>query len=457
MSAWSSSSVNAVSPNARRTTMTPSSSPELVTGATRIGGSSSGSSWGSSAGSHTRIHAGPETPARAITVSSSVAIGSSAWPRSGTDTARSSTPPDRVQTSARSRSMVFFSDSASWSSSSSSGSARVSRLPKVRIDLVGRVLLAVHAPVRVVLQPLAGRHRTAARRSRRPRSTGRARCARRGRATVPRPRPPRGRRRPTSAASPPNVIVWTSSRSMRTASERCAPSASAIGNSAVAADGHARGAPSASPTSASSTTAPSAIAAAVSTPHAGHCRRRPGGLGPSPAAARDEAGHRDGDRRRPTARRDRRRAARAAPRCTTPRRPPRARRRRAPTAAEPGLRAGRRGARARGAAPTAGSAAIAIARTTAVTAYVGWLAASAAPSMASAIVPPTSVMSAASGSPGRSTDVTRAPTHQATTTARRTKRPGPTDDDGASPAASAAAPMARSATRRVGSVEPEGR
>ena len=84
-------------------------------------------------GSHTRTHAGPETPARATTVSSSAPSPSSAGPRSGTDTARSRRPPaERVQTSARSSSIVFFSDSASWRSSSSSGSARVSRVPNVR-------------------------------------------------------------------------------------------------------------------------------------------------------------------------------------------------------------------------------------------------------------------------------------------------------------------------------------
>ena len=63
---------------------------------------------------------------------------SSAGPRSGTDTARSSRPPRRASTPRRrSSDIVFFSDSASWSSSSSSGSARVRRLPNVRITSSG--------------------------------------------------------------------------------------------------------------------------------------------------------------------------------------------------------------------------------------------------------------------------------------------------------------------------------
>ena len=75
-----------------------------------------------------------------------------------------------------------------------------------------------------------------------------------------------------SAASPPNVIVPTSSRSMRTASARFAPSASETGTRIVAPTETARSARG-QPTSASSTTAPHAIATAVSTPHAGHCNR----------------------------------------------------------------------------------------------------------------------------------------------------------------------------------------
>ena len=93
-----------------------------------------------------------------MTVSSSVAIGSSAWPRSGTDTARSID-------AARARPHL--------------GAIQVHRLLQrlreleqelverqrarepaaERADhLVGRVLLAVHPAVRVVLEPLAGRH-----------------------------------------------------------------------------------------------------------------------------------------------------------------------------------------------------------------------------------------------------------------------------------------------------------
>src|SRR6478735_1637729 len=66
-------------------------------------------------------------------------------------------------------------------------------------------------------------------------------------------------------------------------------------------------------------------------------------------------------------------------------------------------------------------------------------------------------MSPASGSVGRSTEVTSAPTHHATTTRSRTKRPGPTEAEFASPAASAAAAIASTAATRVGRVEPDGR
>src|SRR4051794_41467676 len=73
------------------------------------------------------------------------------------------------------------------------------------------------------------------------------------------------------------------------------------------------------------------------------------------------------------------------------------------------------------------------------------------------MVPPVSVISAAGGWAGRSPDVPRAPTHHATTTARSTTRPGPTEADVASPAARPAAAMARTAASRVGTVDPDGR
>ena len=83
-------------------------------------------------------HATPETPARATTVSSSPPSVMVAAPRSGTDTARSSRPVAlRVHTSATLSDIVFFSDSASCSRSSSSGSARVRRLPNVRMTSSG--------------------------------------------------------------------------------------------------------------------------------------------------------------------------------------------------------------------------------------------------------------------------------------------------------------------------------
>ena len=129
VSARSSASLNGSAPCARRTTIRPSSSPEFVTGAVRSTGSSRPVRI---AGSHTCAHAGPETPACATTVSSSGPSGMTRRPWSGTDTARSMPSAARVHTSATSRFIVAFSDSASWSSSSSRGSARVRRLPNVR-------------------------------------------------------------------------------------------------------------------------------------------------------------------------------------------------------------------------------------------------------------------------------------------------------------------------------------
>ena len=112
----------------------PSSSPLLVIGATR----STSSSAVMSCGSQMLAHATPDTPARATTASSSAPSANVATPRSGTDTDRSSRPlAPRVHTSATLSDIVFFSDSASCNRSSSSGSARVSRLPNVRITSSG--------------------------------------------------------------------------------------------------------------------------------------------------------------------------------------------------------------------------------------------------------------------------------------------------------------------------------
>jgi len=74
----------------------------------------------------------PTTPALATTGASAVSTTSRPGPRSGTDAARSSSPSPPVQTSAASRAIVLWSDSASWSSSSSRGMARDSRAPKPR-------------------------------------------------------------------------------------------------------------------------------------------------------------------------------------------------------------------------------------------------------------------------------------------------------------------------------------
>ena len=86
------------------------------------------------AGSQTCAHAGPDTPARATTVSSSApsAMRRAARGRAPTPRARAGRRDPRPHLGDARASIVFFSDSASWSSSSSSGSARVSRLPNVR-------------------------------------------------------------------------------------------------------------------------------------------------------------------------------------------------------------------------------------------------------------------------------------------------------------------------------------
>ena len=77
-------------------------------------------------------HAVPDTPARVTTGRSRGETTIEPGPKSGTDAVRSSTSPAPVKTSALARAIVFRSDSASCSSSSSIGMARVSRLPKVR-------------------------------------------------------------------------------------------------------------------------------------------------------------------------------------------------------------------------------------------------------------------------------------------------------------------------------------
>ena len=68
------------------------------------------------------------------------------------------------------------------------------------------------------------------------------------------------------------VIVCTSSRSMRTATRSDAPSASDSGISTVVASTTVRRS-SGHDSSSCSTQAPSEIAAATTTPHAGHCSR----------------------------------------------------------------------------------------------------------------------------------------------------------------------------------------
>ena len=74
----------------------------------------------------------PDTPARVTTGRSRSPMMSDRRPASGTETARSSTSPLPVYTSALVRAIVLRSDSASCSSSSSMATARVIRLPNVR-------------------------------------------------------------------------------------------------------------------------------------------------------------------------------------------------------------------------------------------------------------------------------------------------------------------------------------
>src|SRR5438105_852368 len=122
--------------------MNPNSSPESTSGATRSVRSGCSAN---TAGSQTWIHAFPDTWARATTTASSSLSRTRATSRYGTAAARSNTPAVPVHTSAFDSCMLFFSDSASCSSSSSSGMAR-------------RALLAVHPPIRELLEPVACRY-----------------------------------------------------------------------------------------------------------------------------------------------------------------------------------------------------------------------------------------------------------------------------------------------------------
>ena len=77
------------------------------------------------------------TPARATTDSSSGLNVRAVLGTSGTEIERVRWPPEPVQTSAELRARVLRSDSATWSSSSSMGMARDSRLPNVRSTASG--------------------------------------------------------------------------------------------------------------------------------------------------------------------------------------------------------------------------------------------------------------------------------------------------------------------------------
>ncbi len=219
-----------------------------------------------------RAHAAPHTPARATTVSSSAPSTRCATPRSGTDTARSSRPVlPRVHTSATLSVIVFFSDSASCNSSSSSGSARVSRLPKVRITSSGawrspytrRVAKSV-SRWRIGIQRSAA---TAAANIERPRRVFSSPVGER-----PRPSTMSRYDAATIAARPAMVIVWTRRRSMRTATPSDAPSARESGTRMLVLSATAR-IGSGQVTSSCNTHAVNEIAAATTTPHAGHCSR----------------------------------------------------------------------------------------------------------------------------------------------------------------------------------------
>ena len=129
VSTRSSSSVNGASPALRaRSTMSPSSSPECASGATR---SVRPSCAASSVGSQTCSHALPGHVARGDDRDLLVVRRMRGGSRNGTDAASSSTPSVPVHTSAAASCMLFFSDSASCSSSSSSGIARDMRAPNV--------------------------------------------------------------------------------------------------------------------------------------------------------------------------------------------------------------------------------------------------------------------------------------------------------------------------------------
>jgi len=116
-----------VAPVGRTTTTSPSSSPPCAIGATRMI-----CALPASAGSHTSIQVPPETPARATTPRSlsGMRIGSAV--RCGTPAASSYSPEAPVKISADDSVIDLRSDSVSCSNSSSSGMARVSRLPHVR-------------------------------------------------------------------------------------------------------------------------------------------------------------------------------------------------------------------------------------------------------------------------------------------------------------------------------------
>ena len=106
--------------------MSPSRRPECTAGATRSTTSSLPRK-----SSHTFAQAGPLTPARATSDSSSALSDSRAEGASGTDTARSKWPPEPVHTSAVESATDLRSDSTTWSRSSSRGMARDRREPNV--------------------------------------------------------------------------------------------------------------------------------------------------------------------------------------------------------------------------------------------------------------------------------------------------------------------------------------
>ncbi len=112
----------------RMATMRPSRWPEWVIGMTRSDASSRPRSRPLN---HTLTQADPDAPARATTCCSSGVSSRRAGGASGTETDLSRRPSDPVHISAEARPRVLRSDSATWRSSSSMGTARDKRLPKV--------------------------------------------------------------------------------------------------------------------------------------------------------------------------------------------------------------------------------------------------------------------------------------------------------------------------------------